>query len=247
MAKKFLIFSVLLLTPFFASAEAVDTDGDGLTDEEEINIYYTFPDKADTDGDGYNDKIEIENGYSPHRAGEWMMHQLDWDKDGLNDILELKFGTDMQNPDSDGDGYLDGDEVLKAYNPLGHESVKLPKKIEISLERQELSYLVNNILIGSFPISAGLPGWETPKGTFQIYNKFANAWSNMAGLWMPYWMAFTPSGAYGLHELPYWPNGYREGEDHLGKAASHGCVRLGIGPAEFLYNWADIGTPVVIY
>ena len=104
MAKKFLIFSVLLLTPFFASAEAVDTDGDGLTDEEEINIYYTFPDKADTDGDGYNDKIEIENGYSPHRAGEWMMHQLDWDKDGLNDILELNFGTDMQIPDSDGDG-----------------------------------------------------------------------------------------------------------------------------------------------
>ena len=32
-----------------------DTDGDGLTDEDEINIYHTDPNKADTDGDGIDD------------------------------------------------------------------------------------------------------------------------------------------------------------------------------------------------
>lgn len=241
---KIFIFVIVLLLPSLVYAQAVDSDADGLTDEEEIKIY-TDPYKADTDADGYNDKEEIDNGYSPHRP-DYLMYQLDWDKDGLNDALEIKFGTDLQNPDTDADGHLDGEEVLAGFDPLNKETVKLPKKIEINLERQELSYLVNDILIGTFQVSSGLPGKETPQGNYQIYSKAPKAWSKLAGLWMPYWMAFVPNGRFGIHELPYWPSGYREGADHLGKPVSHGCVRLGIGPAEFLYNWAEIGTPVII-
>ena len=63
---------------------------------------------------------------------------------------------------------------------------------------------------------------------------------------MPYWLGMG-TGRFGFHELPIWPSGYREGENHLGIAVSHGCIRLGIGPAEFLYNWVEVGTPVVIY
>jgi len=242
--KKVIILAIGFFLPFFVYAQSVDSDADGLTDEQEMKIY-TDPYQADTDGDGYNDKEEIDNGYSPHRA-DYLMYQLDWDKDGLNDALEIKFGTDLQNPDTDGDGHSDGEEVMAGFDPLNKEKTKLPKKIEINLERQELSYLVNDILIGAFKVSSGLPGKETPIGSYQIYYKQPNAWSRIAGLWMPYWMAFVPTGKYGIHELPYWPNGYREGEDHLGKPASHGCVRLGIGPAKFLYNWAEIGTPVAI-
>ncbi|MGC8928904.1 MAG: hypothetical protein ACP5QK_13415, partial [Myxococcota bacterium] len=36
-----------------------DSDGDGLTDEEEIKKYHTSPSKRDTDGDGLEDKMEI--------------------------------------------------------------------------------------------------------------------------------------------------------------------------------------------
>jgi len=50
-----------------------------------------------------------------------------------------------------------------------------------------------------------------------------------------------------IHELPYWPNGYREGENHLGVKVSHGCVRLGIGPAKYVFDWAEIGTPVYVH
>lgn len=55
------------------------------------------------------------------------------------------------------------------------------------------------------------------------------------------------NGYFGIHELPVWPDGIKEGENHLGTPVSHGCVRLGVGPAEFLYNWTPIGTPVKIY
>lgn len=43
----------------------------------------------------------------------------DLDNDGLSDEEEAFYGTDPQNPDSDGDGYKDGEEVKNGYNPLG--------------------------------------------------------------------------------------------------------------------------------
>ncbi len=88
---------------------------------------------------------------------------------------------------------------------------------------------------------------DTPKGKHQIYNKHPRAWSNKYGLYMPYWMAITTDGRFGIHELPEWPGGYKEGQNHLGIKVSHGCVRLGVGPAKVVYNWADIGTPVIVY
>jgi lipoprotein-anchoring transpeptidase ErfK/SrfK len=60
-------------------------------------------------------------------------------------------------------------------------------------------------------------------------------------------MAIRADGKYGLHELPEWPNGYKEGASHLGIPVSHGCVRLGVGAAVRVFNWVEIGTPVVIY
>ena len=43
----------------------------------------------------------------------------DKDQDGLNDLAEQYYDTQIDNSDSDGDGYLDGEEVENGYNPLG--------------------------------------------------------------------------------------------------------------------------------
>lgn len=52
------------------SGDACDTDddGDGLSDQSEIEIHYTNPLKADTDGDGISDKDEIDAGTNPNSA-----------------------------------------------------------------------------------------------------------------------------------------------------------------------------------
>lgn len=42
-----------------------DSDGDGVTDFDEINIYKTDPHSADTDNDGSNDDLEILGGFDP--------------------------------------------------------------------------------------------------------------------------------------------------------------------------------------
>lgn len=50
---------------------------------------------------------------------------LDYDRDGLQDVVELVYGTDGQNPDSDGDGILDGAEVEQGTNPLDGVAVNV--------------------------------------------------------------------------------------------------------------------------
>jgi hypothetical protein len=44
----------------------LDTDGDGISDNDEINRYHTNPNSIDTDGDGFDDKFEIINGFNPN-------------------------------------------------------------------------------------------------------------------------------------------------------------------------------------
>ncbi|MDP6659052.1 MAG: cupredoxin domain-containing protein [Candidatus Poseidoniia archaeon] len=85
-----------------AEEEPVDTDGDGLSDEEEGELG-TDPNDPDTDGDGVNDYDEV----------LWEIDPLnpDTDGDGLNDTEGSVYGTEPALYDTDGDGFGDGEEV----------------------------------------------------------------------------------------------------------------------------------------
>lgn len=84
-----------------------DTDGDGLSDGDEVLKYKTDPLNPDTDGDGLSDGDEVwKYKTNPLKA--------DTDGDGLSDGDEvLRYRTDPLKADTDGDGLSDGDEVLK--------------------------------------------------------------------------------------------------------------------------------------
>ena len=120
------------------------------------------------------------------------------------------------------------------------------KYIDINLAKQQLSIFEDGERLGTYMISTGKRGMATPTGTFHVMAKRGRAWSAEYKLYMPYFMQFTGQG-HGIHELPEWKNGYKEGANHLGIPVSHGCVRLGVGPAAKVYGWADIGTPIVIH
>jgi hypothetical protein len=87
-----------------------DPDRDGLNNMAELEAG-TDPTKPDTDGDGLSDFQEVANGNSDPRA-------RDTDLDGSNDFYEAIDGTDPQNPDTDGDGWLDGAEKTAGSDPL---------------------------------------------------------------------------------------------------------------------------------
>ena len=121
------------------------------------------------------------------------------------------------------------------------------KYIDIDLAAQMMSLFQDGRLVDTYAISSGKSGMETPKGTHTVINKSGRAWSRKYGVFLPYWMAFTPGGAFGIHEVPEWPDGDKEGAGELGLPVSHGCIMLGNGAAERVYAWAEIGTPVVVY
>lgn len=90
-----------------------DTDGDGLTDGQEVRVYKTNPLRKDTDGDGLTDGEEVLKYHTnPLRT--------DTDGDGLSDGDEiLKYHTNPLKMDTDGDGLSDGEEVLMYHtDPL---------------------------------------------------------------------------------------------------------------------------------
>lgn len=181
----------------------------------------------------------------PTHAATSTPDTLDTDSDGLLDIHERKFGTDIHNKDTDGDSFEDGLEILMAYSPTSSEPIRLEKSIFIKLKTQTMEKRVGGVAVKAFKVSSGLASTPTPVGEFKVLNKYPRAWSKSAKLWMPFWMAFTTRG-HGLHELPEWPGGKKEGASHLGKPASHGCVRMGIGAAKEMYDWAPVGTRVII-
>lgn len=90
-----------------------DTDGDVILDSDEVNIWKTNPLKKDTDGDGYEDGAEITAGYDPLGPG-----QMDSDSDGIGDPEERKIGTDPNEFDTDKDGLSDKEEIDAGRDPL---------------------------------------------------------------------------------------------------------------------------------
>jgi hypothetical protein len=81
-----------------------DTDGDGLTDVDELCVYGTDPARADTDGDGLSDGAEVTTTLTDPTRG-------DTDGDGLSDGVEVSIGSDPLRVDSDGDGIGDAVET----------------------------------------------------------------------------------------------------------------------------------------
>jgi|GEM_PF-1271156 len=74
-----------------------DSDFDGLTDGDEINIYGTDPLDTDSDNDTMPDGYEIQQGFDPASAAD---AKLDADGDGLSNEGEVAFGTDPNDAGS---------------------------------------------------------------------------------------------------------------------------------------------------
>lgn len=91
----------------------------------------------------------------------------------------------------------------------------------------------------------------TPHGTFHIQAERGDFFYNQSsGEGARYWVSWKDHGIYLFHSVPTDQDGHyiKHEAEELGKtAASHGCVRLSVADAKWVYNHVPYGMKVVIH
>jgi lipoprotein-anchoring transpeptidase ErfK/SrfK len=133
--------------------------------------------------------------------------------------------------------------------------------VVVSTENQEATMYENGKVVDSTPVTTGGPELPTFHGVFHIYDKISPfVFHSPFPVGSPYYYDPTPieywmpfDGQQGLHDAPWRPNfgpGSNFAPTDLGNGntilGTHGCVNLPSEAAAFLWNWAPIGTTVVV-
>jgi lipoprotein-anchoring transpeptidase ErfK/SrfK len=112
--------------------------------------------------------------------------------------------------------------------------------IDVNLSTQSVYAYEGDTVVNSFIVSTGTWIHPTVTGQFKIYIKLVSGNMSGPGYFLPnvpYIMYFYKS--YGLHGT-YW-------HSNFGTPMSHGCVNLRTSDAQWLYNWASLGTVVNVH
>ena len=154
------------------------------------------------------------------------------------------------------DAIVSGDHtvIVAPVKKLKADAVRSEPVIVIHRGTNRL-YLYNGThLVRVFPVATGQAAWPTPLGSFQIVVKQKNPW------WFPPTQDSWAAGAKPVPPGPNNPLGTRwmglsapgvgiHGTSEpwsIGHSESHGCIRMQVLSAEWLFNRVRIGTPVFI-
>ncbi len=122
------------------------------------------------------------------------------------------------------------------------------KRIVVDYSDQHLWAYEGNDVVYSFVCSTGRAPYFTQYGDFEIQSKIPNAYGSTWRIWMPHWMGIYWAGGTenGIHALPINPDGSTLWAGFLGRPISYGCIVLDTPDAKALYDWAEMGTPVIV-
>jgi lipoprotein-anchoring transpeptidase ErfK/SrfK len=112
--------------------------------------------------------------------------------------------------------------------------------IDVDLTNQMLYAYEGSTVVASFLVSTGVAAYPTVTGQYYIYVKYVSTLMTGPGYYLPdvpYTMYFYQG--YGIHGT-YWHNNF-------GTPMSHGCVNMRTSDAEWMFNWASVGTLVNIH
>lgn len=119
------------------------------------------------------------------------------------------------------------------------------KWIEVNVTRQTITAWEGNVALKTILVSTGVARTPTVLGTFTIKSKYPRVHMRGGTPGVDYydlpnvpWTMFFYKG-YAIHGT-YWHNNF-------GRPMSHGCVNLPTDEAKWFYDWAPIGTPVVVH
>jgi len=120
------------------------------------------------------------------------------------------------------------------------------RQIIISIPDKKLVLLEDGEVKQIYPIAVGKLSTPSPAGTFHIANRVVNpTWYGPNGVVPPgkgnplgtRWMGIGYKG-YGIHGT--------NAPKSIGKAASHGCIRMRTKDAEALFKLVEVGDEVLL-
>ena len=163
------------------------------------------------------------------------------DRNGLIDPNWITAGQVLRIPSGDGDTPLAIGGVEAPDRPVS-------QRIEVDISEQHLYAFEEERLVYSFVASSGTAGAATVPGSFQVLNKLPTAYSTQWAFTMPYWLGIYWAGSAqnGIHGYPVDAWGQELWSAYLGRPVTFGCVMLDTADAALLYDWVEVGTPVLI-
>jgi lipoprotein-anchoring transpeptidase ErfK/SrfK len=156
----------------------------------------------------------------------------------VTSLTDTAFGaTNAATADLDGDGTQ---ELIVSDGKPAFSEEKDEKSIVVDLSEQRLYAYENGILENSFLVSTGIHGLETEIGHFHVLAKLPYVYYSGPGwdLGNVPWNLRIYEHHY-IH-YAYWHNNF-------GHPMSHGCVNVNLENIKWIYNWANVGTPVDIH
>ena len=134
--------------------------------------------------------------------------------------------------------------AMTCFTALGDEAIE-KKEIHVFIEEQVLVAYENGEEIYTFDIVTGRDGKETTAGKYQVFRKHKKYTSKTYGSEMPYTMFFTEDGK-AIHgtqmaTLRSYLHSYL-----TESVGSQGCIGLTDDNAKALFDWAPMGTPVIV-
>jgi len=126
------------------------------------------------------------------------------------------------------------------------------KLILISLSTQHLEALQDGVVLMQTDITSGRPALPTPPGRYHVLAKYSpyemiSPWPQGSPYYYyPSWVKMAMlfrDGGYFIHDAP-WRSDYGPGSNL--RDGTHGCVNVPLAGETWLWNWAPVGTNVVV-
>jgi L,D-transpeptidase ErfK/SrfK len=170
-------------------------------------------------------------------------------------ILSQTSAARSAKPLTDETGNVYVPDVENRQKPATKKSVITSKardrRIVLKLRQRRVYVYDGDKQVASYHVAVGKRGWETPTGRFQVIKKVRNpAWKNPwnGGIGEP-----GPDSVLGERWIGFWTDGKQTigfhgtpGEHLIGRAVSHGCVRMRNADIRTMFELVEIGTPVIV-
>ncbi|MFN8676941.1 MAG: L,D-transpeptidase family protein [Thermomicrobiales bacterium] len=121
--------------------------------------------------------------------------------------------------------------------------------LDINLTQQLMTAYDGTNPLRTIVVTTGMAGWETPPGYYTILSRVANETMTSGAIGAEsfyrlddvlFTQYFTDYG-HALH-FAWWRT-----KETIGRPGSHGCINMLLDDSRYIWDWATIGTPILIH